>query len=132
VAGEIAVPDGHGSIEIGALSGNAHVSVDFASTAVTGSLTGMTVTDAGSSARTPWNDVTFSGNFRGATFNGTAATGSAPAGAGAYGLSGAATGRFDGEFYGPTAQEVGAVWSLHESTADGGKSALGVFGATKQ
>jgi hypothetical protein len=36
-------------------------------------------------------------------------------------LSGSATGHLDGAFYGPAAQNVGAVWSL----SDGMKSALG-------
>jgi hypothetical protein len=47
-------------------------------------------------------------------------------------MSSAATGTFKGAFYGPNANELGAIWSLSEPTSDGGKSALGVIGATHQ
>jgi hypothetical protein len=47
-------------------------------------------------------------------------------------MSSAATGKFSGAFYGPGAEELGAIWTLNEATTDGGKAAWGVIGATKQ
>ena len=43
------------------------------------------------------------------------------------GFSSAANGTFHAMLYGPTAQEVGGMWTLSE-TAGGGKAAFGTFG----
>jgi hypothetical protein len=42
-------------------------------------------------------------------------------------LSGGATGHIDGGFYGPNANELGAVWSL----TDSGSMAIGVVGGRR-
>jgi hypothetical protein len=80
------------------------------------------------------------GTFAGNDINGTTratSLGSAPnfpgpQAAGILGMTTAATGTFQGKFYGPNAEELGLVWSLHDNTSDGGKTAVGVIGATKQ
>ena len=57
-------------------------------------------------------------------------TGAATAPAGTYTLKGTANGHIDGAFYGPNANELGAVWTL--SNGDGTGAAIGVVGGTKQ
>ena len=99
------------------IEGNASISANFGSGAVTGSFTKMqTLFD-----NKPWNDVTLNANIAtGANrFSGTTAVASAPGTP--MSLSGSATGSISGAFYGPAAQNLGAVWSL----SDGTGSALG-------
>jgi hypothetical protein len=62
------------------------------------------------------------------SFTGTTAAKTAPAGAGTAGFSNAAVGAVIGSFYGPTAQEVGGVWTLAEPNTTNGKAAFGTFG----
>jgi hypothetical protein len=132
VVGQIWVPSQSGNpIQGGGLSGNATVNVNFASGGVSGQLTNMTVSTGGGAAA--WNNVNLTGSLSGASLSGTTSTNGPPAGSPALfpqGFSSAATGTFKGALYGPNAQELGAIWSLSESTTDGGKSALGVIGAT--
>jgi hypothetical protein len=76
----------------------------------------------------PWNDVSVTSSMISGTsrFSGSTAATSAPVTP--YAVSGAATGRIDGGFYGPTATELGAVWSL----SDGNTAVIGVaHGALK-
>jgi hypothetical protein len=47
-------------------------------------------------------------------------------------MSAAATGKFNGALYGPSANELGAIWSLSGSIADGGKAVPGVIATTHQ
>ena len=102
------------------VDGKAQVSVDFASGKVTGTLSQMQDYSTGLTLA-PWNDVTLNASLAAGTnrFSGTTAAASAPRGA--FSLSSSATGRLDGAFYGPAAQNAGAVWSL----SDGSKAALG-------
>ncbi|MGH6828381.1 MAG: transferrin-binding protein-like solute binding protein, partial [Rhizomicrobium sp.] len=124
VAGFAATPAGTGS-----LSGQASIGVNFSTGAVSGSLTGMTVTPAGGSAAA-WNSVSLNGSLSGSSLSGTtAASGAAPGGTMAFDAS--STGTFNGALFGPNGQELGAVWSLHDATGQG-KSAIGYIGATKQ
>jgi len=69
----------------------------------------------------PWNDVSVAGTIAMGTnkFSGTTAATSSPGTP--MSLSASATGHIDGAFYGPAAQNLGAVWSL----SDGTGSALG-------
>lgn len=130
VVGTAFAPSGS-SIGLGTLDGDANISVNFSTASLTGSLTNMTVTPAnGGGAAAPWNNVTLSGTLSGATLSGNAAAASAPSGS--FSLSNAATGTFNGALYGPNGQELGMVWTLHEATSDGGKSAIGIVLATKQ
>jgi hypothetical protein len=93
------------------VDGFANVSVDFVSGKVSGALTKMRDGSA-----QPWNDVSVSGSIIGGTnkFSGTTAATSAPNSS--LSLTGGATGRIDGGFYGPAAEQVGAVWTLTDSS----------------
>jgi len=92
---------------------------------VTGSLTQMQQWDGipytGPQTFLPWNDVSLNASIAPGTnkFSGSTAATSAPGTA--FSLAGSATGHIDGAFYGPIAQNLGAVWSLN----DGRASALG-------
>jgi len=86
---------------------------------MTGNLTNMTVNGA------IWNSVSLMGTISGGqnSFSGTSAVSSAPAGP--FALNSSATGTFSGLFFGPSAQELGAVWTLF----DGTNAAEGTIGA---
>lgn len=88
---------------------------DFGARTLRGSLTGLL---AGSS---PWNDVAFNSTVAGNRFSGTTWVTSAPAGIASLGIG--ATGTLEGKFFGPGAQEAGAVWTLF----DGTKAAIGTL-----
>jgi hypothetical protein len=109
------------------LKGDVTVNVNFGTGSVNGALTNM---NAGTgAAAAPWNNVSLSGSLSGATLAGSTAATSSPSGIVSFGAG--ATGTFNGALYGPGGQELGAVWSLHEA-AGGGKSALGLIGASRQ
>ncbi len=114
------------------VSGNATLNINFGTGSVAGQLTNMTV-GTGSGGSAAWNDVNLSGSLSGASMSGTTSTPGPAAGAGFSppAMSSAATGTFKGALYGPSANEVGAIWTLFE-TANGGKSAVGVIAATHQ
>ena len=114
--GETYSPSGGGS-----LAGNASVTVNFGTNAVTGTLTNMTVIVLGGNQA--WNDVSLSGTLSGATFSGTTAATSA--GGGNLSLKASATGTMSGAVYGPAANNVGAVWTLFDGTS----AAAGALGA---
>ena len=101
------------------VQGNAALSVNFSSGAITGAfsnmkanLTSLDFTNLGS----PWNDVSLSASIAAGTnkFSGTTAVTSTPQAP--MTLSGTATGHINGGFYGPAAQNIGAVWSLSDGT----------------
>jgi hypothetical protein len=102
-------------------AGKANFSVDFASGNVTGAFTQQW--EASSSG--PWNDVSVNASIAAGTskFSGTTGVTSAPVGP--FTLKASATGRIDGGFYGPAAQNIGALWSLTDgtTTAVGGVAA---------
>jgi len=100
------------------VSGKATFSVNFGSGQVTGSFTNMQY-------GAQWNDVSATASIAAGTnkFNGTTAATSAPGTP--MSLSGSATGNINGAFFGPAAQNLGAVWSL----SDGTGSALGTVQA---
>ena len=110
------------------VKGDVTVNVNFGTGSFSGALTNMNVATAAGPA--PWNGVNLSGSLSGATLAGSTAATSPPSG-GVLTFGTAATGTFNGALYGPSGQELGAVWSLHD-TAGGGSSALGLIGATKQ
>ena len=111
------------------LSGSVSLNVDFGSGALTGSLTGMQVNDAAGAHIAAWNDVSLSATISGNGFSGSTAATSSPSGAASapYVLAGSATGTVNGNFYGPAADEAGAVWTLN----DGQRSAIGSLTAAK-
>jgi hypothetical protein len=104
------------------VNGDATLVANFGSGVITGSLTNMT-SNASWYDSVPWNSVSLLGAISGGQFTGTSAATSAPANPGA--LGGSATGTFAGMFFGPSAQELGAVWTLY----DGNASATGTIGA---
>jgi hypothetical protein len=117
------------------IAGDGSLTANFATGAITGSLTNMTATPVSGGATIPWNSVALSGSIStvvnngvssGNTFNGTTAVSSAPGNAAS--LPATATGAFSGGFYGPSANEVGLTWSLQDAK---GSLAVGVFGAAK-
>lgn len=123
VYGEVVVPNAAGGATTATLTGDGSLTANFATGGVTGTLSNINANYNG--ANTAWNNVSITGaiNAGASTFNGATSTPSAPGNT--YSLAATATGTIRGGFYGPTAQQVAAVWTL----SDGTKSALGVFGA---
>jgi hypothetical protein len=106
----------NGEIQNAFAEGGATISANFGSGSIAGSFNHMS---SGNSQ--PWNDVSVAGTIAMGTnkFSGTTAATSSPGTP--MSLSGSATGHIDGAFYGPAAQNLGAVWSL----SDGTGSAIG-------
>jgi hypothetical protein len=104
-------------IQTTGVGGDASISANFGSGAITGSFTKM---GAGNNNQ-PWNDVTFTANIATGSnrFSGSTAAASAPGTT--MSLSGSANGSINGAFYGPAAQTLGAAWTL----SDGTGSAIG-------
>jgi hypothetical protein len=110
----------------GQLAGNASLNVNFSTGGVTGALTNMIVNPNGLT-QSNWNDVSIHGAIvSGNVIAGEAVAGSAPATPLA--VKSGATGFVNGGFYGPGADELGAVWSV----GDGKTLATGALGATRQ
>jgi len=109
----------NGEIQSAYAEGNAAFTVNFASGQVTGSINNMQLLNT----KQPWNDVSVSASIVTGTnrFGGTTAAVTAPGMS--MSLSGSASGRIDGGFFGPAAQNLAAVWSL----SDGTGSALGTI-----
>ena len=115
--------DGIDGVNFYHLSGDVTLQASFGSGSISGDLTNM-ITTGFEGDTAPWNSVSLLGTISGGQFSGTSAATSAPANGGS--LSSSATGTFAGMFFGPSAQELGAVWTLHDGTS----SAVGSFGAT--
>ena len=118
MTGRLALSDSQG-IQTTSLFGDASLQANFGSGSISGDLTNM------HSGFGTWNSVSLLGNISGGNFTGTSAATSAPGTPGS--LSGSATGTFAGMFFGPNAQELGAVWTLY----DGSASAVGTIGAAR-
>jgi hypothetical protein len=118
---------GYATGEEGWLSGKARLDADFGSGTITGALTDMVAGDWDDGYK-PWNSVSLSASIAGGTssFAGTTAVTSAPANDWALGAG--ATGTIVGNFFGPNAEEIGAVWTLF----DGTHAATGALGAGRQ
>ncbi len=129
VEGSVALPEG-GDIRSASLRGDATITADFASGTLTGAAPDITaiplgVTTSGGPV-TPgpeqaWNGLAFQGTFTSGIngFSGTTDVTTAPGNS--YSLGADAAGFFAGMFYGPAADELGAVWNLHDGvgTASG-------------
>ena len=124
VIGEAFHPHASGidGVDFYQLSGDATLQANFATGSVSGSLTNM-ITRGFEGDTAPWNSVALAGSITGAQFGGTSMAVSAPVNSGS--LSGGAKGTFAGMFFGPNAQELGAVWTLYDGTS----SAVGSIGA---
>lgn len=120
-----------------ALNGDASFNVDFAAGQVSGAFTNVTayaldpnIKNVSEVYAFPWNNVSVSASVASgqSTFSGSTAATSQPSSP--YALQSSATGHINGGFYGPAADELGAVWTL--SNGNGTGSAIGAVGATKQ
>jgi hypothetical protein len=105
--------------------GGASFAVDFSSGNISGVLSNWqhaaSFSAGGNPNFLPWNDVSIKASIAGGTshFSGTTSVTSNPSTP--ISLDGSAKGHIVGGFYGPGAEEIGAVWSL----SDGTSSALG-------
>ena len=106
------------------ISGDASISANFSTGQITGSFTNMKASLPDGSGAQPWNNVSLAATIASGGFSGTTATTSTPGGALGF-ASG--TGTIKGYFYGPSANEVGAVWTLY----DGTRAAIGTVGAAR-
>jgi hypothetical protein len=88
--------------------GSASFTADFGARSVVGNVTGLKAEGIG------WNNIAFSSSITGNTFSGSTSVTSAPGGVAS--LTGDATGTIEGRFFGPVAQEAGAVWTLYDGT----------------
>ena len=104
--------------------GDASFSVDFGSNKITGAFTNMK--SYGDSGPLPESDVSLSASIAAGTNTFSGATSQPQPSPG--NPTAAATGHIDGAFYGPTAQNLGAIWTL--SWPGSGASVLGVVGAS--
>ena len=118
VTGRVAYANSQ-SVGVDYLTGKASLQANFGSGSISGDLTNM------QSGYGPWNSVSLLGSISGGNFTGTSAATSAPGTPSS--MSGSATGTFAGMFFGPTAEELGAVWTLY----DGAATAIGTIGAAR-
>lgn len=105
------------------------LTADFAASAISGAVTGITVYRRGADNRTAIgtaNDIALTGTIAGSAFTGTATAG-ATAGS-AFNLGGAAGG-VAGAFFGPAANEAAGTFSL--SGGPQGAFVVGAFGAKR-
>lgn len=131
VVGNVILPDGQ-NVRAAGLRGDASVTVDFGTGKITGAAPDIIATPLGTVDITApptigpaqaWNALTFSGTLAEGIngFSGTTGVSSAPGNS--YSLASGADGYFSGLFYGPNANELGAVWNI----ADGVGAASGVL-----
>ena len=106
----------YGGVTRGVVKGDASFSVNFASGALTGGFTNMVVTGLGVGGGSyPWNNISVSASITAGASHFSGTTAASPLTAVSFpaqAVSGSATGHIDGSFYGPHAEELGAVWSL--------------------
>ena len=119
--------------------GNASLSVNFATGQISGALTNFIAHQeyGGDGYNPPWYDISIAASISGGTnkFSGATTRGSTSvplSGTGAIGpvstaLSASAQGSINGAFYGPAAQNLGAVWTIGDSNV----FAIGSFGAAR-
>jgi hypothetical protein len=124
VAGRAFVPT-EGQIRQTFLTGDAQLTADFATGKIDGVLN--LKEDTGLDYFPPWLDVSVTANIASGSnrFSGTTGVTGSPAQSA---LKNSATGFIDGAFYGPDAENLGAVWTL----GDGSGSAIGSVGAERQ
>ena len=111
------------------LLGDASFTADFGARTVNGSFTNVWAGMSGAwqgGEPVHWNDVAFNSTISGNAFGGVTAVTSAPPGS--LSLSAGAAGTIEGRFFGPSAQEAGAVWTLF----DGTRAAIGTLSGSRQ
>ena len=109
----------HGKITGAYVAGDAALSVNFQSGSITGAFTNMKANLSSmdfTNLSSQWNDVSLNASIapRSTKFSGTTAVTSTPQSP--LTLLGNATGHIDGGFYGPAAQNIGAIWSASDGT----------------
>jgi hypothetical protein len=125
VEGNVTVADGT-NLRTATLKGDATITADFAAGTLAGAAPNISATPLGNlpltNTVTPgpaqaWNGLTFNGNFTTGLngFTGTTAVSSAPGNS--YSMLSSATGFFTGRFFGPGAEELGAVWNIYDGNA---------------
>lgn len=103
------------------ISGTAAFSANFGTRTLSGTLLMTTQHPWYYDQTIPWNTVAFTSTITGNAFNGTTSVTTAGGSPASLGIG--ATGTLQGRFFGPAAQEAGAVWTLF----DGVKAAIGTF-----
>ncbi|MBT2186876.1 transferrin-binding protein-like solute binding protein [Sphingobium nicotianae] len=115
--GAALAPNGSG-LPVASLTGTVQLNVNWTSGAITGAASSIVAAPLplGSQANQSWNNLSFSGTIlSGATsFSGTTTVSSSPGSP--FSLTTGATGPLSGQFFGTTAQEVGAIWGVHDGT----------------
>lgn len=104
-----------GSEEVALGGGTASFTANFGTRSLAGNVTGLTANGV------PWNSFSFNSTITGNAFSGNTSVTSSPTGVAS--LAGNATGTLEGRFFGPSAQEAGAVWTLF----DGTRAAIGTL-----
>ncbi len=107
-------PDGSATA-VDLTGGTALFTADFGARTVAGNVTGLSANGV------RWNDFGFSSTISTNSFSGTTSVTTAPGGIAS--LAANATGTIEGRFFGPSAQEAGAVWTLF----DGTRAAIGTL-----
>jgi hypothetical protein len=108
-------PTSNGASEVRLTGGTASIIADFGARSLSGRVTGLTA------AGVPWNDFSLFASIEGNGFSGSTNVTSTPLGVASLGAG--ATGTVEGRFFGPSAQEAGAVWTLF----DGKNAAIGTL-----
>lgn len=121
VQGSVTKPDG-ANIASAALQGDASLTANFATGTISGSAPSVMAIIPGSGTEA-WNGLTFAGTFATGVNGFTGTTGVSSAPGNSFSMLGSATGFLAGRFFGPAAQELGAVWNLY----DGARIAGGVL-----
>jgi len=104
------------------VTGNASFTADFGARNLAGSLTDMTAPHPWYDGEfVAWNGVAFNAAITGNGFSGTTIITNPNSGWASLGPN--ATGTVEGKFFGPAAQEAGAVWTLF----DGTRAAIGTL-----
>jgi len=108
-------------------TGNVSLTANFGASTLSGSITNITASSLYTALTGPVNDIGFTASINNASnlFSGTTSVTGQLAGPYAFGPT--AAGLIDGRFYGPHAEEVGAVFNLTEGT----RRLIGSFGAKK-
>jgi hypothetical protein len=106
-----------GQLSRGSVLGDGSFTANFGTGTLSGNFTKMfVINDNGAKiASQPWNDVSVSGSIAGNRFSGSTVAG-APSVASTYTLTSGATGRIDGGFFGPNAEQVAGIWSITDSS----------------
>jgi len=124
VNGTVLIQDG----QTGTLTGNGLLVANFAKDTVTGVLSDIRVIAAATGTTNlqafAWDTVSLSGTISGDLISGTTSVIGNPGNS--VSLAKSSKGTISGGFYGPTANEVALIWTLHDGK---GSNAVGTFGA---